>query len=231
MTKSCDFAVEKCKHADIGCPEKNIRKRIREHEEDDATHLPLLMNAVKKMREEKNTASGSGKTFKMTNYTELKQNNSGFVSEPFFSHPNGFKVQLVVWPNGVSSVRNEYMLVAVKLLEGPYDTDLSWPFVGQTTVTLLNQQGDANHHGEDGTQEVYERNQITAPNKPIYFSSKFIPHKELEGRNSPRSYDSSDDSSDDESEDECYLLNDTLYFRVNIQTTEYKQWLNVNLTP
>lgn len=145
VTKSCDFTLVTCKYEDIGCKEKCTQKCMREHDEDTSFHLSLSMDAVKKLTQLKRTMTPDDLTIKMTNFTEKKENNESFFSEPFYTHPNGYKLCLCVWPNGTKNGNNAHLAAGVQFLKGPYDDSLSWPFEGSITLQLLNQISDEDH--------------------------------------------------------------------------------------
>ena len=71
-----------------------------------------------------------------------------WYSDPFYSHPGGYKFQLNVETNGNSSV---YMRVWFLLSEGDHDDELDWPVSITAHVQLLNQLGDHNHHEKTST--------------------------------------------------------------------------------
>ena len=79
-------------------------------------------------------------------------NNSGsWHSEPFHSHPGGYKFKLNVCTNGYDDDCGVYMTVWFKLLEGDHDDELDWPVSTTAHVQLLNQLGDHSHHEKTST--------------------------------------------------------------------------------
>ncbi len=208
VIKSCDYTVAICKHEDIGCTQKATKKRIREHEEDDNVHFPLLLGAIKKVRGYNNVASGDGKIIKVEKFQTYKEKNSIVRSEPFYSHPDGYKMCLLVVPNGWEEAKNTHISVGVELLDGPNNKDLPWPFAGTVSVTLLNQKLDDYHHQ---VIEEIEKEENIHPHSPsyVYTELKFISQTALTGKPNKQ-----------------YLLNDRLYFRVTVETKEHKPWLH-----
>ena len=55
--------------------------------------------------------------------------------------------------DGTNDNVGSYVSVYALLLEGKYDTELSWPFVGKVTFILLNQLEDSNHAIEKASVE------------------------------------------------------------------------------
>ena len=74
-----------------------------------------------------------------------------WYSEPFYSHPGGYKFQLNVETNGIGDDHGVYMTLLFKLLEGDHDDKLPWPVSITAHVQLLNQLGDHNHHEKTST--------------------------------------------------------------------------------
>ena len=90
---------------------------------------------------------------KWPDYSEVKQiakdaNTSGrrdefyyIYTKPFYTHRNGYKMQLRVVPY----TENKYISVFCHLMHGENDDNLKWPYKGTITITLLNQLSDSEH--------------------------------------------------------------------------------------
>ena len=63
-------------------------------------------------------------------------------SEPFYTSPHKYKLKLILFPNGESIGKNTHLSVYVVVMKGEYDAILSWPFLPQVTLTLVDQQED-----------------------------------------------------------------------------------------
>ena len=61
-----------------------------------------------------------------------------YDSEPFYSHPGGYKMYVSVYPNVSSRYRGAHMAVYVGILCGEFDDHLRWPFNGSITVQAYN---------------------------------------------------------------------------------------------
>ena len=61
-----------------------------------------------------------------------------YDSEPFYSHPGGYKMNITVFPNGYNRCRGTHMGVYVGILCGEFDDQLCWPFNGSITVQAYN---------------------------------------------------------------------------------------------
>ncbi len=69
----------------------------------------------------------------VTNVKHLRQQREDWTSEPFYSR-GGYKMVLNVHPYGV------YLTVYTYIIKGEYDDQLKWPFLGEVTVTLIDQR-------------------------------------------------------------------------------------------
>ena len=94
-----------------------------------------------------------------------------YHSPLFYSHPNGYRLQLVVkfishctWCLGESlNFRPSMSLITLAstdgkicsvsvdfyIMNGEHDGNLKWPFEGQISVTLLNKEADSLHHKKE----------------------------------------------------------------------------------
>ena len=142
VTVSCDFTTIPCKYEVIGCSEKRTRKRMRDHEEDASTHLSLCLDAVKKLTQIVCTLPQDVNEISVPDYRTKKENNECFYSNPFIRR--GYKVRLLVWPNGIDEARNCYVSVGVEFQDGPYGV-LTQNFRGKCSILLLNQLQPDDH--------------------------------------------------------------------------------------
>ena len=55
-----------------------------------------------------------------------------YSSEPFYSHPGGYKMNIVVY------ARSPYLSVGMTILRGEFDDQLKWPFDGEVTLQAYN---------------------------------------------------------------------------------------------
>ena len=82
----------------------------------------------------------------LTNFMERKFSKSCWLSMPFYTHQGGYKMRLVVHPNGVKSGAGTHISVAIHLMNGRYDDHLNWPPNIILKVTLFNQLFAENGH-------------------------------------------------------------------------------------
>jgi TNF receptor-associated factor 4 len=136
--------------------------------------------------------------FTMTNFQVHKENNDHWVSRPFYTHSQGYKMCLRVTANGQGSGKGTHITVAVYLMKGEFDNQLEWPFRGDITIQLLNQREDgAGHYARTIYQAKGERSKASVGEKYIsgWGINKFLTYSELFPR---------------------YLQNDSLRFHVSI---------------
>ena len=144
--------------------------------------------------------------FALSEYRRKKAATRLFQFPSFYTHPKGYHVELRVYANGHGTGEGTHVSVYVAMLEGEYDAELKWPFVGEITFTLLNQLADKNHCTADMVLGATRNTCVGA----FWGIPKFIPHSALP-RNQLKNFQ--------------YLKDDTLYFRVSVEDANYKHWL------
>ena len=218
VSSDCEYTEVACVYESLGCGVRMLRKDIIDHQEnDDKVHFQLTLKTVmaheeklKKLSDkyEKNNETLPGKTqvILLPRYASKKEENERFYSTPFYTHSGGYKLGIKVYVNGSGNCEGTHVSVFTTLLEGRYDNQLQWPFLGTVTHELLNQLGDDNHHRMVSTFTASD-NMRVGRNKGY---SKFVPHSSL-GHNPATNTQ--------------YLLDDTLYFRVSVKVDSHKPWL------
>ena len=183
----CSRRLVKCKYRQIGCPAILEAKDMEEHlkTQKDA-HLELSMDTVVKLTtcvsqlqllptlaqqlassvipvsrpwlEIPSTLPFPPFIVKLEGYVEMKDNDCVWYSEPFFTHPGGYKMRLQVYTNGFRSAQGQYLSAYTCLMRGDMDHILKWPLRGKIVMHLLNQVEDDKHirfeaHYTDDTQD------------------------------------------------------------------------------
>ena len=143
------------------------------------------------------SASPMPNLFVMPNFQDHKRNNDHWVSQPFYTHSQGYKMCLRVTANGQGSGKGTHITVAVYLMKGEFDYQLEWPFRGDITIQLLHQQEDGGHYARTIYQAKGEKSKASMGEKYIcgWGISKFHSYSELFPR---------------------YLQNDNLRFHVSL---------------
>ena len=140
---------------------------------------------------------------KWPDYSEVKQvakdaNGSIFYyTRPFYTHHNGYKMQLRVYPYAENNIS-----IYCHLMQGENDDHLKWPYKETITITLLNQLEDSHHVTKNfrlGNAHIVKKPEPdTTRNDNGWGYSKFISLSEVE---SATAYTQ-------------YLVNDTLYLQI-----------------
>ena len=105
---------------------------------------PLLLKTPS--WQDPHTATQSVYEFSLTEFTKRKQFDNVYYSQPFYSHPNGYKLCLRVDANGYGEGKGTHISIFARLMKGDYDNSLQWPFEGEIVVNLLNWRGDSCHY-------------------------------------------------------------------------------------
>ena len=129
----------------------------------------------------------------MSEYAKKKENKVDWYSYPFYTHDEGYKIQLNVVPSGHDNAKGTHLSVYLYLMEGPCDDKLCWPLKGKFKVTLLNQTSDTDHHVV--THYITGANRIGFIIEKMWYHPRFIRTSTLLSSN--------------------YLKNDSLFFEVS----------------
>ena len=81
----------------------------------------------------------------MYNFSEHKKVGDTWVSQPFYTGTEGYKLNLEVDANGYSTGTGTHVGVTVFLMKGEHDESLQWPFNSEITIQLLNWREDKEH--------------------------------------------------------------------------------------
>ena len=83
---------------------------------------------------------------KCTGFSRLKCSNAKYNSPPFYTHPQGYKLCLLVLANGYGTGEGTHVSIFTSLMRGEHDQHLPWPFRGELTIELLNWREDESHY-------------------------------------------------------------------------------------
>ena len=73
--------------------------------------------------------------------------NKPWLSPPFYTHKNGYKFKLGVYPNGCGQGLGSHLSVVVYLAASEHDEKLNWPFIGSVTFQLRDLNGKQHVEG------------------------------------------------------------------------------------
>ena len=160
LENDCPLVTIDCPFRYAGCAAQFPRKDMPEHMKDTATHLTLLASVTHSLVQENQqykqkleaveeellqmqlavtSCLGFPKVFR------VKQTNDVVHLPGFYTHQNGYKMCVCVYPNGNREAMGNHVSIYMYLMKGSYDDHLKWPFRGLVTVQLVNQAGDHNH--------------------------------------------------------------------------------------
>lgn len=88
--------------------------------------------------------------FMMYDFEQHKRDGDVWLSEPFYTAPQGYKMNLSVYANGIGNGEGTHVSVFLQLLPGEFDDRLRWPFRETFVVKLLEHSGN----GQDIEQEI-----------------------------------------------------------------------------
>ena len=90
------------------------------------------------------TVKPTGAEFTMTGFEEYKREYAIWYSPHFYTHPGGYKMCLRVVANGDAHGKSTHLSAYICLMRGEFDDQLKWPFRGDITFEILNQE----NHGD-----------------------------------------------------------------------------------
>ena len=218
--QSCPQQVVECPYSDIGCSVRVRRKEAEEHREKSAeNHLTLAATRIQRLEA---VALVPPVTFKMGKYSIKKAKNERWSSPKFFSHAGGYRLCLSIDANGNGQSKGSHISMYVRLVKGPTDPQLAWPFRGELSIDVLNQTEDGGHFSKTilfDWKEGDVRNCVaTSPEASGrgWGYHDFIPHSMLEYNTATNTH---------------YLKDDNLFVRVarvRVYDTN-KPWLTPTL--
>ena len=125
--------------------------------------------------------------FCLRGFKNRRKNEECHDTQPFYTHPSGYKMCLVVYFNGTQEGKGTHLSVCLKVLPGEFDEILAWPFCGKVTIRLLNQRKNKFHHQEevpltsDANLHIRKKPDVGAnpANQSSWGFCKFIPLSDL----------------------------------------------------
>ena len=111
---------------------------------------------------------------KLPDFVMNVKNNVDWYSDPFYTHQQGYKMQLNVVPAGWDNSEGHYMSVYLHIMDGPFDHLLKWQLKGKFQVTLLNQICDSEHHSVSYQNHIKRSQSIS-----FWYCEEFISQQEL----------------------------------------------------
>ena len=112
---------------------------------DVAVYNTPLLNKTPRWQTLRNTSSSWLIEVTVTEFHMRKMYNSVYFSPPFYTHKNGYKMRLEVYPNGYGDGKGTHISLFARLLKGENDCNLKWPMNINLTIQLINWHKDDSH--------------------------------------------------------------------------------------
>ena len=112
---------------------------------DVAVYSTSLLNKTPRWQTSKNTSSSAPIEFIITEFHMRKMYDSVYFSPPFYTHKNGYKMRLEVYPNGYGDSKGTHISLFARLLKGENDCNLKWPMNINLTIQLINWHKNDSH--------------------------------------------------------------------------------------
>ena len=112
---------------------------------DVAVYSTPLLNKAPRWQNSSNQSSSWLIEFTMTEFHMRKMYDSEYFSLPFYTHKNGYKMRLEVYPNGCGDGKGTHLSIMARLLKGENDCNLKWPMNIDLTIQLINWYKDDSH--------------------------------------------------------------------------------------
>ena len=104
-----------------------------------------LLNKTPRWQTSSNTSSSWPIEVTVTEFRMRKMYDSVYFSPPFYTHKNGYKMRLEVYPNGYGDGKGTHISIMARLLKGENDSNLKWPMNIDLTIQLINWHKDDSH--------------------------------------------------------------------------------------
>ncbi len=163
----CPLAPVECELSMFGCQVKMPRKEMPAHVQTNLTqHVSMLVAShakltlehanlkleMQKMKQDE-TMLLSTSAFcvpvrvTMKNVSQLKSTDTIWESPPFYSRPQGYKLRIMVHPNGSEEFKRKDLVIKACLLKGEYDEMLPFPVSLTVKVGPVTTEGLVPHTG------------------------------------------------------------------------------------
>ena len=191
--EQCPLEVIPCLFKSAGCTVQLPRGEMDKHEQTAmCKHLRMMMMSLNIAKPDQKPlslthADGDSQflfnlppvTFAVRDFLKLKDSDAEWMSLPFYTHPQGYRLCLVVYPNGFESGKGTHMSVFIGLMEGNYDDMLKWPVEIDVSIELISPRAE---HCEQTVTVNSDYYRVTKSNHGIKMSPcevQFIHHSTL----------------------------------------------------
>ena len=112
---------------------------------DVALYNTPLLNKTPRWQTSRKTTSSCPIEVTVTEFHMRKMYNSVYLSPPFYTHKNGYKMRLEVYPNGYGDGKGTHISIMARLLKGENDSNLKWPMNIDLKIQLINWHKNDSH--------------------------------------------------------------------------------------
>lgn len=149
--------------------------------------LTLLREQMAEMKLGRTASCDGTLLWKIDSYHRQKQDalmgrNLMVISEPFYTHRNGYRLCANVYLNGTGLGRGTHMSLFFAIMKGECDNLLEWPFLARVSMTLLDQETRKQNLKftflPDPESESFWK--PTSEINMLFGSPLFVPHMTLE---------------------------------------------------
>ena len=112
---------------------------------DVALYSTPLLNKTPRWQILRDTSTCWPIEITITEFHMRKMYNSVYLSPPFYTHNNGYKMRLEVYPNGYGDGKGTHVSLFVRLLKGENDSNLKWPMNIDLKIQLINWRKNDSH--------------------------------------------------------------------------------------
>ena len=210
LATKCPLEIISCSFSYAGCEVKLPRKDMPGHITDSlAIHMSMQAVSHQKQLVKLQDQVDSLRriicshlrimpvNILMNGFAAKNREKERWWSEPFYTHPRGYKMALMINCNGNHEATEMYLSAYIGILQGEFDHQLKWPFRDTVYIQLFNQENPEQCYSrfltfsdasEDTSSRVTEGKRNAGWGFPC-----FISHTELKK----------------------YLKNDSLCFRIS----------------
>ena len=166
--------------------EEMVSKEDYEATKRELTQLQAKQGEDRSSLQELQSYIGPPTDLIMTEFEKHKQDDDDWYSEPFYTHPYGYKMCLSVHANGELNAKGTHVSVFAYLMRGKLDDSLRWPFQGNFIIQLINRLEDQQHYTAtldfSDADNDYSNRVTTGGERSPNGSGiiKFLPHSELD---------------------------------------------------
>ena len=120
---------------------------LQQERRRDSVRIERLEAQVKELTQHKEMSSRIGQPMgpvelTMSGFAKLMTEKRQWNSPAFYSHPQGYRLNLEVFPSGWESGKGSHVSIAIRLNVGEFDDKLKWPLEAGIMIKLASQEGD-----------------------------------------------------------------------------------------